>query len=244
MGYQEGDLLLSINDSVVNYKNVNPVIDELFERSKVGDMLTVKVKRKNGTGEEEIKVLQSPLVKIDKQRKHVLRFMPDANAEQLRIRNAWLNNHTPSFTAAARPADVASVDGMIKAIYEVISGPAGPRDWNRFQSLFHPDAYMAAVNGRGELRKFTPAQYVQNNAPFFLKYSFLEKELGRSINEFGNIAQVFTAYEYKAGLTPPETKRGINSIELVKEKGRWYVMSITWEEEKQGLVIPGKYISK
>ena len=63
-----------------------------------------------------------------------------------------------------------------------------------------------------------------------------------TVNEFGNIAQVFTAYEYKAGLTPPENKRGINSIELVKEKSRWYIMSISWDEERVGRTIPVAYI--
>ncbi len=241
MGYQEGDILVSLNDSLVSYTNINDRIDELFDGAQEGEMLTVKVKRKNSAGQEETKILQSPLQMVDKQRKHVLRFMPDANAAQLKIRNTWLNNHAPSFAAAARPADVTTIDGMIKALYDVISGPAGPRDWNRFRSLFHSDAYMAAINEKGQLRKFSPAQYIQGNAPFFLKYSFMEKELGRKVNEFGSIAQVFTAYEYKAGLTPPETKRGINSIELVKENNRWYIMSISWDEERAGNKIPATF---
>jgi predicted metalloprotease with PDZ domain len=244
MGYQEADVLISFNDSLVNIDNLDARIDQLFAKAKEGDMLTVKLNRKNTSGRVEVKTLQAPIMKVEKQRKHVLRFMPDPSAEQLRIRNAWLNNHAASFSAGAKPADVTTIDGIIKAVYEIISGPPGPRDWNRFQSLFHKEAYMAAINGKGEVRKFTPSQYIQGNAPFFLKYSFTEKELGRTVNEFGNIAQVFTAYEYNAGLTPPETKRGINSIELVKEKGRWYVMSISWDEEKEGMKIPVGYLKQ
>ena len=37
---------------------------------------------------------------------------------------------------AAKPADVASPDAILAATYDVISGPAGPRDWDRFNSLF------------------------------------------------------------------------------------------------------------
>jgi predicted metalloprotease with PDZ domain len=242
LGYQEGDILVSINDSAVSMANIDRRLNQLFGAAKEGDLLAVKVRRKNSDGKDEIKILQAPMVKVDKQRKHVLRFMPDAGAEQLRIRNAWLNNHVPSFTSVALPADVNSIDGLIKSLYQVISGPAGPRDWVRFRSLFHPEAYMAAVNEKGELRKFSPAQYVQGNAPFFLKYSFMEKEIGRRVSEFGNIAQVFTSYEYQAGTTPPETKRGINSVELIKEKGRWYIMSITWDEERGQNKIPGEYL--
>ena len=40
-------------------------------------------------------------------------------------------------SVAARPADVASIDAIMRAVYEVISGPAGQkRDWNRMRSLF------------------------------------------------------------------------------------------------------------
>ena len=57
-------------------------------------MLTVKVKRKNASGEAEVKTLQAPIMKVEKQRKHILRFMPNPSPEQLHLRNVWLNNHT------------------------------------------------------------------------------------------------------------------------------------------------------
>jgi len=135
-------------------------------------------------------------------------------------------------------------DQVIKALYDVISGPVGPRNWGRFRSLFHQDAFMAAFNAKRELRKFSPIQYVQNNGPFFMQASFNEKEIGRKVNQFGNVAQVFTAYEFNAGTTPPMTKRGINSIELIKEKGRWFIMSITWDEESKDQPIPSMYLNK
>src|ERR1700676_3890566 len=36
----------------------------------------------------------------------------------------------------AKPDDVKSVESLLAALYDVISGPAGERDWNRFRSLF------------------------------------------------------------------------------------------------------------
>src|SRR5512137_2639171 len=50
----------------------------------------------------------------------------------------------PSATpAAARPNDVDSIEHIIGAVYDVISGPAGtPRDWDRFRSLFYPGARL------------------------------------------------------------------------------------------------------
>jgi hypothetical protein len=46
-------------------------------------------------------------------------------------------------TKEANPADVASIDAIMKSVYDVISGDAGQkRDWDRFRTLFHKDARM------------------------------------------------------------------------------------------------------
>ncbi len=243
LGYKNGDELVSINDSMVTAENIGDRLAHLYAILKEGDLLNIKVNRKNEEGKTELISLSAPAVKIDKTRKHVLRFIPNPTAAQLKIRNAWLNDHAAALPAA-NPADVAEIDQLIKVLYEVISGPAGPRDWARFRSLFHTDAFMAAFTPKRELRKFSPAQYVQNNGPFFMKNSFNEKEIGRKVNQFGNVAQVFTAYEFIAGTNPPLNKRGINSIELIKEKGRWFIMSITWDEESKDQPIPAAYLNK
>ena len=237
LGYKDADELVSINGAMITAGNLKKMLDDLFGKLKEGDILTVKVNRKDAEGKTEMISLSAPAVKIDKERKHVLKFIANPSAAELKIRNAWLNNHEAK-PPAADQADVGEIDQVIKTLYGVISGPAGPRDWNRFRSLFHQEAFMAAFNAKRELRKFSPIQYVQGNGPFFMQNSFNEKEIGRTMNQFGNIAQVFTSYEYEAGTRPPVHKRGINSIELVKENGRWFIMSITWDEESKEQPIP------
>ncbi|MEP7256105.1 MAG: peptidase M61 [Ferruginibacter sp.] len=243
LGYKDGDELVSINDSLITAENLDEILDHLYATLKEGQVINIKVKRKGAAEKMELLTLSAPAVKVDKTRKHVLRFIPNPSASQLKIRNAWLNNHAAAVPAAA-PSDVLEIDQVIKALYAVISGPAGPRDWKRFRSLFHTDAFMAAFNAKKELRKFSPAQYVQNNGPFFMQHSFNEKEIGRKVNQFGNVAQVFTSYEFVAGTNPPTNKRGINSIELIKEKGRWFIMSITWDDESKDQPIPPAYLKK
>jgi len=93
LGYREGDELVSINDSAINQSNLDTRIDQLFSNIKEGDIITVKVNRKNTNGLIELQTLAAPAMKVDKQRKHVLRFINNPNTEQLQIRNAWLNNH-------------------------------------------------------------------------------------------------------------------------------------------------------
>lgn len=243
MGYKEGDELVSLNGVILTAENFDGALKDLYGKLKEGDMINMQVKRRDASGKTELVNLSAPAAKIDKKRNPQLKFISNPTASQLRIRNAWLNDHTAA-VPAADPADVTEIDGIIKALYDVISGPAGPRNWDRFRSLFHKDAFMAAFNAKKELRKFSPAQYAQNNGPFFMQNSFNEKEVGRTVNQFGNVAQVFTAYEFNAGTTPPTTKRGINSVSLIKEKGRWFIMSITWDEESKDQPIPPAYLNK
>jgi hypothetical protein len=101
---------------------------------------------------------------------------------------------------------------------------------------------MASFTPAKELRRFTPEEYIQRNGSMFMEYSFDEKELGRRVQQFGNIAQVFTSYAFTAGMPQPLKMRGINSIELIRENGRWWIMSITWDQETPEQPIPEKYI--
>ncbi|MES2646448.1 MAG: peptidase M61 [Bacteroidota bacterium] len=94
LGYQQDDLLVSINDTLVSYSNIDARIAALFRQSKEGDMIVVKVQRKNKKGETELFNLYSPMKKVKKERINLLRFSPDPTPAQLKIRNIWLNNHS------------------------------------------------------------------------------------------------------------------------------------------------------
>jgi len=107
---------------------------------------------------------------------------------------------TPVATPAARPADVATVDGIVAALYDVISGTAGqPRDWDRMRSLFAPEGRLMAVGARPEgvyaLRAMTVEDYIARNAKAFATMGFFEREAARSTETFGQIVHVFSTYE-------------------------------------------------
>lgn len=94
MGYREGDILISFNDSLVNEQNLEARISGLFDNAKEGEVMEVKVKLSNDKGQAEEKFLQGTISKVEKQRKYVLRFANNPTPEQLRIRNVWLNGHS------------------------------------------------------------------------------------------------------------------------------------------------------
>src|SRR5215475_9230043 len=143
---------------------------------------------------------------------------------------------------AAKPADVDSIDHIMFAIYDVISGPPGERDWNRFRSLFAPDGKLTSTVKRDNtdsIRLMTADEYVNLAGKYFLTNGFFERAIVNKVQRFGNMAQVFSSYEsrHTAADAKPFT-RGINSMQLFYDGKRWYVLSILWDEESAANPLP------
>jgi hypothetical protein len=150
----------------------------------------------------------------------------------------------------AKPTDVASMDAILAALYDVISGPAGQkRDWDRFRSLFVPGARLmptAQPAGQpGQVTVLTPEAFIQRTSAGFERDGFFEREIGRSVDTFGRVTQVFSAYDSKRKLEDPKPfQRGINSIQLLNDGTRWWVVSIYWDAERPDNPIPARYLKK
>lgn len=164
---------------------------------------------------------------------------------------AWAQDAKPAAAAAvpaARPADVASVDAIMAALYDVISGHAGQqRDWGRLRSLFTPEGKMAAVGPRpgGEfaLRSMSVDDYIARTSKPFAEAGFFESELARSTDSFGQLVHVFSTYQAKRA--PGDAKpfmRGINSVQLYHDGSRWWIVSLLWRAEDDKLALPERYL--
>lgn len=148
----------------------------------------------------------------------------------------------------ANAKDVESVDAIIGAVYNVISGPAGEkRNWDRMRTLFLPEARMIATSRRADgtvsKRVMSVEDYITHSGPFLEKDGFFEREIGRKTEQFGNIVHAFSTYDSKR--KPDDEKpfmRGINSIQLWNDGKRWWVVTILWQSENKESPIPEKYI--
>lgn len=155
-----------------------------------------------------------------------------------------------SATSAARPADVASIDAILASLYDVISGPAGQkRDWDRFRSLFVPGARLIPTGTPAgqpvTARIWTVEDYIERAGPGLEKNGFFEREIGRSLDAFGRITQVFSTYDSKREPTDATPfQRGINSIQLLNDGTRWWLVTVFWDSERPGNPIPEKYLNK
>ncbi|HEX5727620.1 MAG TPA: hypothetical protein VFX98_19265, partial [Longimicrobiaceae bacterium] len=147
---------------------------------------------------------------------------------------------------AAKPEDVESIDAIIAALYDVISGPAGQaRDWNRMRSLFIPGGRLMPTGVRPDgsvvTRILEVNDYIATNGPRLEQVGFREREIARRVERFGHIAHVFSTYEGRME-TEPTVIRGINSIQLLNDGTRWWVVSVYWEAESPANPLPQQYL--
>lgn len=138
------------------------------------------------------------------------------------------------------------MDHIIAAVYDVISGPAGPRDWNRFHSLFHTGARLIPTHrdasGKVVATVLTPDDYAQRGAAYFNKEAFFENPLANRVEMWDRIAHVWSTYESRHAKNEAPFARGINSFQLVNDGSRWWILTIFWADEDPQHQLPEKYL--
>ena len=154
----------------------------------------------------------------------------------------------PAVTPAARPADVATEDAIMAALYDVISGPAGQqRDWDRMRSLFQAGARLIptfkAQDGSWQLRTWSVEEYITTAGAQLEQRGFFEREVARRTERFGHLVHAWSTYESrKRAEDPAPFQRGINSIQMRYDGTRWWILTIAWQGETPDAPIPATYL--
>ena len=139
--------------------------------------------------------------------------------------------------------DVKSVDAIINAYYDVVSGSRSePWEFERDKYIHSINAIITRLDENGKSESHTlEAEYI----PIGLspKEDFYENELKRKVSKYGNIAQIWSAFEIR---TDPKTEsniRGLNSIQLHYENGRWWIDSWTCEMESEKSSVVNEFMT-
>ena len=143
--------------------------------------------------------------------------------------------------------DVTSIDAIITALYASISGDAGvERDWDRFRNLFIEEAQLIPTGQRPDgtvaYAVYSAEDYIERSGSVLERDGFHELEVSREIEQFRNIAHVFSTYESTRTEGGEVFMRGINSIQLLWDNQRWWIVSVYWSPENAGHPIPGQYL--
>jgi len=139
-------------------------------------------------------------------------------------------------TNATQIAELATLDGILRASYELISGPKGQaRDWDAFRALYAPGARLMPVVSVGQTpraRVLTPEDYIKRVEPIFAAEAFWEKESSREVKQFGRVAHVLSHY---VSLRTPDGEpfeKGTNSVQLFWDDERWWIVSVMWNTSR------------
>lgn len=156
-------------------------------------------------------------------------------------------SHVEVPAVAARAEDVGTIDGIMKAFYDVISGPAGqPRQWSRDRTLYIPEIRFVAMSedksGRPRAQVVSHQQFVDSSDSLLVKEGFYETEIHRVTERFGTIAHVFSTYESRNKADGPVIARGINSAELFFDGKRWWIASNIWDDERPDNPLTAEYL--
>ena len=154
----------------------------------------------------------------------------------------------------ANPNDVESIDAIVSASYQTISGNAGEkRHWGRLRSLFDPGARLIPLNKQAGTRTadrprpepLDVEEYIARVTDYFEKNGFFEIEVARRTEQYDQIAHAFSSYESRHAADDPQPfMRGINSFQLFHDRRRWWILTIFWQQENPEEPIPEKYLTR
>jgi hypothetical protein len=145
-----------------------------------------------------------------------------------------------------RPEDVVSPDAIITAMYETISGPAGDRNWYRERSLYLEDARMIPIGKRvhkeGDLQVMSLDEWIADARDYLAENDFYETEIMRKMFQFGDIVAAFSTYEARNDPEGAPVARGVNSIQLLRKDGRWWIVTVMWDNESKENPVPEEFL--
>ncbi len=152
--------------------------------------------------------------------------------------------HVPVPVIAPQPQDVGSIEAIVKADYECISGGVGvARQWSRDLTLYDPNArsFVASTDPKTHaVRTWSPSQqeYTDATDAQFVKTGFTEHEVAHKIVRYGNIATVFSSYEGRLASSDKLVSQGVNVYQLYFDGKRWWISSVSWDGNLDPSAIP------
>jgi hypothetical protein len=148
----------------------------------------------------------------------------------------------------AAPADVATIDSLVQAYYQSLSGEPGDRraDKKRYASLFTKWAHVVTptlTNAEG--KNIPNARRIDDwmtRYPDDREKPFYEWEVARNVDAFGHMAHVTSTYEIRDRKSDQKpVSHGITSFDLAFLDGRWWIVGLQWSGLDAREPLPPEY---
>lgn len=138
--------------------------------------------------------------------------------------------------------DVAEIAALCPRLYEAV-GWSEERvpDWDEFRRCCHDQATLVPM-GSGDatpipLETFIAGMEEQRTSGALARLS--ESELANSVEGFGNLASVRSTF---AASIDGQDRRGVTYAMMVRQSGRWVILSVAWENESDERALPAEYL--
>jgi hypothetical protein len=147
----------------------------------------------------------------------------------------------------AEAGPFSTIDNLISRLYHIISSDSdGNRNWDLFRKLFRSEARINALGkDQREQERFislTVEDYIRGAEISFQKQSLNEQEIGRIVEEYGDMVHVFSSYETKDATNDKVLQRGINSVQLIYREERYWIVSLLFNPETTECPISDRYL--
>ncbi len=142
---------------------------------------------------------------------------------------------------------VNSIDGIVNEVLEIITVDKGEKiDLEKFRNLFVPTARFSIINHDDSMpqpfESVSLEEFLEMLDDPYYEQGYLEYEIGKVVDEYNGIAQVFQSFYGKDSENVEE--RGITSYQLAFFNDRWWIINILWTTDGNGVEIPEKYKGK
>lgn len=145
---------------------------------------------------------------------------------------------------SAAPTPLDTPDAVVEEIYRLVTFPAGTTpDWDAVRNLFIPEAVIVLRTSRAGSTVFSVDGFVQDFVTFIEQANveqtgFTERILDTLTFEWGDIAHVLVLFDSDIPDDGREPGAGVDSFQLIKRDGRWWIASITNERPSPDRPLP------
>jgi len=142
------------------------------------------------------------------------------------------------FCGPENPVEARSIEAIIPALYQIVSGKAGSdKNWPLMKTLFADTASVTPVfhtkEGKMTANISSVDEFIALNKTIFKDQNFFETEVGNKTFTFGHMANVLSHYESRDAIGAEPYAQGVNSFQLLNDGRRWCVISVTWDSHSK-----------
>jgi len=151
------------------------------------------------------------------------------------------------------PEETTAVDSLIEGLYKACTFEAGGEpDFEKLRAYcLDGVSFVQPVGSSGRAAKaigldpFLKLWERDIQRSRKTKTAFRESIVSVHKRGFGNLMHCYVVFEIRIGAKDsPARARGVDSIQLYKDRGRWWIASITTDFERPGKPIPAWLLAK